>query len=139
MAAADVIPSALLVPNPTAETTGNTEIAECWSQQTPQEDEGAAYLSEMLATMDLHLRCLRETQQRMVHIVELACRRALGNRFGRLVLVGSVALCAETPGSDVDVVCFTREPDSDAAPPALVAESMRKAHLRKVLEQLVII
>jgi hypothetical protein len=45
-----------------------------------------------------------------VATVELACRRALGHHFGRLVLVGSAALRVETPGSDVDVVCFTRNP-----------------------------
>lgn len=100
-------------------------------------DAGEVYLSEMLAAMDLHLRSLRDTQQRLVHVVELACRRALASRFGKLVLVGSVALCAETPGSDVDVVCFTREPDDESAPPAAWAEKMRKTHLRKVLEQLV--
>jgi hypothetical protein len=99
-------------------------------------DPGEVYLAAMLATMDQQLHCLRETQQRLVNVVELACRRALGTRFGRLVLVGSVALCAETPGSDVDVVCFTRDPDSEK-PSSMVAPSLRKIHLRKVLEELV--
>lgn len=98
-------------------------------------DPGEVYLAAMLATMDQQLHCLRDTQQRLVNVVELACRRALGSRFGRLVLVGSVALCAETPGSDVDVVCFTRDPDSEQ-PSTMVAPSLRKIHLRKVLEEL---
>lgn len=115
-------------------TTESTQVLEV-------PNPGEVYLSEMLATMDHQLRCLRETQQRLVSVVELACRRALGSRFGRLVLVGSVALCAETPGSDVDVVCFTREPDSDSAPSACLGNSpaeghLRKTNLRKVLEQL---
>lgn len=71
---------------------------------------GEMFLMEMLAVMDHHSSQLREAQQRLVATVELACRRALGHHFGRLVLVGSAALRVETPGSDVDVVCFTRNP-----------------------------
>lgn len=70
---------------------------------------GEVFLMEMLAAMDQHMQQLRETQQGLVATVELACRRALGRSFVRLVLVGSVALRVETPGSDVDVVCFTRK------------------------------
>eukprot|EP00929_Paragymnodinium_shiwhaense_P013356 TRINITY_DN121219_c0_g1_i1.p1 TRINITY_DN121219_c0_g1~~TRINITY_DN121219_c0_g1_i1.p1 ORF type:complete len:784 (-),score=161.73 TRINITY_DN121219_c0_g1_i1:111-2462(-) len=78
-------------------------------------------LMEMLCLMDQHMQQLRETQQGLVGTVELACRRALGHRFGRLMLVGSAALRVETPGSDVDVVCFTRrigphEPSGMPAP-----------------------
>jgi hypothetical protein len=69
---------------------------------------------EMLAAMDQHMQHLRETQQGLVATVELACRRALGRNFTRLVLVGSVALRVETPGSDVDVVCFTRRDGLEA-------------------------
>jgi hypothetical protein len=67
---------------------------------------------EMLAAMDQHMQHLRETQQGLVATVEMACRRALGRNFVRLVLVGSVALRVETPGSDVDVVCFTRRDEA---------------------------
>lgn len=100
-------------------------------------DNGEAYLAEMLATMDQQLRCLRESQQRLVSRVELACRTALGKQFGRLVLVGSVALCAETPGSDVDIVCFTLNPEG--TPPLIVSETMRRANLRQILAELVTI
>lgn len=127
-----------MVASPPAEVSGVVEAVEGWAPQPEVvPDPGEVYLSEMLAIMDEQLRCLRGPQQRVVQVVELACRRALGSRFGRLVLVGSVALCAETPGSDVDVVCFTREPDNEAGPPVLPAENLRKVHLRKVLEQLV--
>lgn len=64
-------------------------------------------LSRLLSHMDLHLRQLRVMQQWLVQTVEMACRVALGKNFKTLTLVGSVALCVETPGSDVDVVCFT--------------------------------
>mmetsp|Transcript_85626 Transcript_85626/g.239150 ORF Transcript_85626/g.239150 Transcript_85626/m.239150 type:complete len:583 (-) Transcript_85626:139-1887(-) len=76
---------------------------------------GEMRLVEMLTTMDQHMQQLRETQQGLVNIVEVACRRALGHHFGRLVLVGSAALRVETPGSDVDVVCFTRRDGPKAA------------------------
>lgn len=76
--------------------------------QLPMQGTGEDFLLEMLAEMDQHLWCLREVQQRLVHTIELACRTALGRRFGNLALVGSVALSVQTPGSDVDVVCFTR-------------------------------
>jgi len=76
---------------------------------------GEVFLMEMLASMDQHMQQLRETQQGLVATVEMACRRALGRNFVRLVLVGSVALRVETPGSDVDVVCFTRRDGAEAA------------------------
>merc|ERR1719331_2523427 len=75
---------------------------------------GEVFLMEMLAAMDQHMQQLRETQQGLVATVEMACRRALGRSFVRLVLVGSVALRVETPGSDVDVVCFTRRDGPEA-------------------------
>lgn len=88
---------------------------------------GEAFLVEMLAAMDQHQTRLRDTQQGLVATVELACRRALNRRFSRLELVGSAALRVETPGSDVDVVCFTRKDGADDSPrfPVVV---LRKVH-----------
>lgn len=86
---------------------------------------------ELLAAMDQTTHQLRETQQGLVATVEIACRRALGSCFGRLVLVGSAALRVETPGSDVDVVCFTR---SDGPEPAnLPVNALRRIHWALVL------
>lgn len=122
------------VPDPQAASASKTSAA--------LPDAGEVHLAEMLATMDTHLHCLRATQQRLVNLVELACRQALCNRFGRLVLVGSVALCAETPGSDVDVVCFTRNPDADPDAPTIppgenpVEMQTRREQLRKVMQHL---
>lgn len=87
---------------------------------------GEAFLVEMLAAMDQHAQNLRETQQGLVATVELACRRALGPHFGRLVLVGSAALRVETPGSDVDVVCFTRRIGTEAV--GLPVDVLRRVH-----------
>jgi len=69
---------------------------------------GEDFLMEMLASMDQHMQQLRKTQQGLVAIIELSCRRALGAHFSHLMLVGSAALRVETPGSDIDIVCFTR-------------------------------
>jgi len=79
--------------------------------QPPQPEgsnSGEIFLMQMLGTMDQHMQQVREIQQALVATVEHACRQALEPYFGRLVLVGSAALRVETPGSDVDVVCFTR-------------------------------
>jgi hypothetical protein len=76
--------------------------------------------------MDQHMQQLRDTQQGLVATVELACRRALGHRFGRLMLVGSAALRVETPGSDVDVVCFTRRSGTEAV--GLPAHILHQVH-----------
>lgn len=81
---------------------------------------------EMLAAMDQHMQQLRETQQGLVATVELACRRALDRNFGRLMLVGSAALRVETPGSDVDVVCFTHRHGSEAM--GLPVDVLRRVH-----------
>eukprot|EP00931_Biecheleriopsis_adriatica_P074308 TRINITY_DN48396_c0_g1_i1.p1 TRINITY_DN48396_c0_g1~~TRINITY_DN48396_c0_g1_i1.p1 ORF type:complete len:593 (+),score=114.90 TRINITY_DN48396_c0_g1_i1:43-1779(+) len=79
---------------------------------------GEHYLQELLANMDLHCQGMRSWQQHWVSVVETACRTVLGTDFKELVLVGSLALALETPGSDVDVVCLTksqaREVDSVA-------------------------
>jgi len=91
-----------------------TAVAAMQHAQDPAHS-GEVFLMEMLAAMDQHMQQLRETQQGLVATVELACRRALGRNFTRLVLVGSVALRVETPGSDVDVVCFTRRDGAEAA------------------------
>mmetsp|Transcript_25314 Transcript_25314/g.44239 ORF Transcript_25314/g.44239 Transcript_25314/m.44239 type:complete len:628 (-) Transcript_25314:170-2053(-) len=95
----------------------------------PIPGSGEDFLLDMLTRMDQHLWCMREVQQRLVHTIELACRTALGKRFGKLTLVGSVALSVQTPGSDVDVVCFTQRIPDEA--PGLPVD-----HLRKVLETL---
>mmetsp|Transcript_29371 Transcript_29371/g.51462 ORF Transcript_29371/g.51462 Transcript_29371/m.51462 type:complete len:702 (+) Transcript_29371:211-2316(+) len=87
---------------------------------------GEVFLIEMLAAMDSHMQQLRETQQGLVATVELACRRALGRNFGRLALVGSAALRVETPGSDVDVVCFTRRDGPEA--PEMPVDVLRRVH-----------
>ncbi|CAK0863253.1 unnamed protein product, partial [Prorocentrum cordatum] len=89
------------------------------------------FFMELLAAMDQTTHQLRETQQGLVATVEIACRRALGSRFGRLVLVGSAALRVETPGSDVDVVCFTRNDGSE--PADLPVNALRKIHWALVL------
>jgi len=89
-------------------------------------NSGEAFLMEMLAAMDRHMQLIREHQQALVATVETACRRALGHNFGRLVLVGSAALRVETPGSDVDVVCFTQYGGSEAV--GLPVENLRKVH-----------
>lgn len=82
------------------------------------------FLERMLAAMDQHMQGVRAPQQTLVHLVEYACRQALGKSFGTLALVGSVALCAETPGSDVDVVCFTRRDSPDS--PGVGSEILRR-------------
>ncbi|CAK9067768.1 Hypothetical protein (Fragment), partial [Durusdinium trenchii] len=93
-----------------------------------------AFLVEMLAAMDVHMHQLREMQQGLVATVELACKRALKGHFSRLILVGSAALRVETPGSDVDVVCFTRRDGSQAGLPVTV---LRKVHwsLKELVSQ----
>lgn len=90
---------------------------------------------DMLAAMDQHMQLLREAQQGLVATVEIACRRALGVNFGRLVLVGSAALRVETPGSDVDVVCFTRRDGTEAV--GLPADVLRRVHwaLQELINQ----
>lgn len=77
------------------------------------------FLVHILSAMDCHLQQLRWTQQWLVALVELACRWALSYNFRRLELVGSVALFVETPGSDIDVVCFTQQHGSEALGPAV--------------------
>lgn len=92
-----------------------------------QPHSGEVRLVELLGAMDQHMQQLRETQQGLVATVELACRRALGRRhFKRLELVGSAALRVETPGSDVDVVCFTRRDGPE--PVGLPADVLRRVH-----------
>lgn len=69
-----------------------------------------SFLQMMLANMDQCTRESRPWQQHLVSSVEQACRRVLDIEFKKLILVGSVAMAVETPGSDVDVVCFTTGP-----------------------------
>jgi hypothetical protein len=85
---------------------------------------GEHFLLEMLTQMDVHMQLLRSAQQAVIAALELEFRQALGPQFGQLVLVGSGALSAETPGSDLDVVCFTRGEHKPHA-----AEVLRKVHL----------
>jgi len=96
---------------------------------------GEDFLMEMLAGMDHHMQQVRDTQQGLVATVELACRKALDQSFGRLVLVGSAALRVETPGSDVDVVCFTRRDRSEAV--GLPVNVLRRVHwvLKDIIKQ----
>lgn len=104
-------------------------------QLTGQKHSGEDFLMEMLAAMDQHMQQIRKTQQGLVAIIELSCRRALGSRFGHLHLVGSAALRVETPGSDIDVVCFTRRSGPDLIGlPAVVLRSVDWA-LRDLISQ----
>lgn len=91
---------------------------------------GEACLLEMLTTMDMHMVFLRAAQQALVGAIEGECRQVLGPNFGKLVLVGSAALGAETPGSDVDVVCYTRRHnDRSAEEPGLSGvDILRRVH-----------
>jgi len=75
---------------------------------------GEGFLELLLSAMHADMMIIRRLQQQLVTAVEDACRNALGSRFRLLELVGSTALGIETPGSDVDVVCFTSTPDSSA-------------------------
>jgi hypothetical protein len=75
----------------------------------PQATSAEVFISEALALMDGHARKLHCARNALIAIVETAARQALGMNFDRLVLVGSTALCIETPGSDLDIVCFTRD------------------------------
>jgi len=105
---------------------------------TPATNRQAAedFLVAMLTGMDVHMQQVRGLQQGLVATVELACRKALGQHFARLALVGSAALGAETPGSDVDVVCFTRRDGPQPREGSPVA-SLRQVH-RVLKEQLAI-
>lgn len=97
----------------------------------PHMHSGEVFFMDLLSAMDKHMHQLRETQQGLVATVEIACRRALGNAFGRLTLVGSAALRVETPGSDVDVVCFTRH--DGTAPASLPVDALRQIHWALVM------
>lgn len=94
--------------------------------QLPATHACEVFLMEMLAAMDQRMQQLRETQQGLVATVELACRQALGVSFARLVLVGSAALRVETPGSDIDVVCFTRRGEDVKS--GLPVDALRKIY-----------
>lgn len=105
------------------------------AQSQESSHSGEDFLMEMLAAMDSHMQQLRETQQGLVATVELACRRALDRNFGRLMLVGSAALRVETPGSDVDVVCFTRRDGAETV--GLPVDVLRRVHwaLKELIDQ----
>lgn len=115
-------------------STGASEVS-VLPTSTPAQLPAEALLQEMLASMDQHMQRLRETQQGLVATVELACRRALEGNFGRLLLVGSAALRVETPGSDVDVVCFTRMTEAKAV--GLPVDVLRRVHraLKELIHQ----
>lgn len=72
------------------------------------------YLQEMLTYMDSYCQGMRAWQQQWVSLVETACRSVLEADFKEMVLVGSLALSLETPGSDVDIVCMTHSQQVDA-------------------------
>ena len=105
-----------------------------WHNTAGQSRE--AFLRDMLAAMDHHMHQLRETQQGLVATVELACRKALKGHFARLILVGSAALRVETPGSDVDVVCFTKRDEGKQAV-GLPVTVLRRVHwsLKELVSQ----
>jgi len=67
-----------------------------------------SYLQDMLTYMDSYCQGMRAWQQQWVSLVETACRTVLEADFKDMVLVGSLALSLETPGSDVDIVCMTQ-------------------------------
>eukprot|EP00929_Paragymnodinium_shiwhaense_P112350 TRINITY_DN80608_c0_g1_i1.p1 TRINITY_DN80608_c0_g1~~TRINITY_DN80608_c0_g1_i1.p1 ORF type:complete len:682 (+),score=65.12 TRINITY_DN80608_c0_g1_i1:65-2047(+) len=73
-------------------------------------------LLEILCSMDGHMQYIRAAQQTLVAALEAESRRLLGPYFKNIVLVGSAALGVDTPGSDIDVVCFTQKHE-DTAPP----------------------
>jgi len=104
---------------------------------SPTEHSGEDYLMEMLANMDQIMQQGRQTQQGLVAIIELSCRKALDGHFGRLMLVGSAALRVETPGSDIDIVCFTQRRKAEAS--LLPAAVLRRVHraLKDVISQYV--
>eukprot|EP00928_Gymnodinium_smaydae_P017335 TRINITY_DN16627_c0_g1_i3.p1 TRINITY_DN16627_c0_g1~~TRINITY_DN16627_c0_g1_i3.p1 ORF type:complete len:925 (-),score=176.26 TRINITY_DN16627_c0_g1_i3:75-2675(-) len=85
---------------------GQWFIPEWGPLETTSVDE--VLLLDTLVRMDASMQRLRSIQQCFVSIVERACRLVLGSHFDGLTLVGSAALSVETPGSDVDLVCFTR-------------------------------
>jgi DNA polymerase sigma len=91
-----------------------------------------AYLGELLVSIDRHSQQAWRVQGALLTTLDLACRRALGDNFDGLVLVGSAALLVTTPGSDLDVVCFTRSPDDCLMIPK---NSPRKA-LQRVHQEL---
>lgn len=72
------------------------------------------YLQEMLTYMDSYCQGMRAWQQQWVSLVETACRSVPEADFKEMVLVGSLALSLETPGSDVDIVCMTHSQQVDA-------------------------
>merc|ERR1719367_2143225 len=74
---------------------------------------GEGFVELLLSAMHADMMVIRRLQQQLVTAVEDACRNVLGSRFRMLELVGSTALGIETPGSDVDVVCFTTDSTAD--------------------------
>lgn len=94
-------------------------------QSTPSSAE--AYLAELLVRIDRHSQQAWHVQGALLNTLDQACRRALGENFDSLVLVGSAALLVTTPGSDLDVVCFTRPPED--------CQTMSKSSPRKALQR----
>eukprot|EP00928_Gymnodinium_smaydae_P007797 TRINITY_DN12793_c0_g6_i1.p1 TRINITY_DN12793_c0_g6~~TRINITY_DN12793_c0_g6_i1.p1 ORF type:complete len:633 (-),score=37.67 TRINITY_DN12793_c0_g6_i1:199-2097(-) len=78
------------------------------SSQVQVQSDGIVFLHGLLAAIDAHSMQLRPWQQQLVTLIELVCRKVLGGNFRMLAIVGSVALALETPGSDIDLVCFTQ-------------------------------
>jgi len=71
------------------------------------------FLEDLLTNMDGELQQLSQARQRVIQEVEKACREGLGSHFKSVEMVGSTAIGVETPGSDVDMVCFTQSATQD--------------------------
>jgi len=97
---------------------------------------GEVFLELLLSAMHADMMVIRRLQQQLVSAVEDACRSALGSRFRMLELVGSTALGIETPGSDVDVVCFTSDSHADEELAHMEAERLATVQRAQDLEAL---
>lgn len=90
---------------------------------------GEQFLEWLLGAMYLDMQQIRVLQQQLLNAVESACRSALGWAFDCLKLVGSTAMGIETPGSDVDVVCFTKPRKAEAPPESEEGQIQRGTNL----------
>jgi len=110
-----------------------TELLCCFARHWPC--SGEVFLEQLLDAMYRDMQQIRRLQQQLVDAAECACRKALGPDFCRLELVGSAALCIETPGSDIDVVCFARSEEQEAVPCAH-SEQLCRARDLEVLQRI---
>eukprot|EP00929_Paragymnodinium_shiwhaense_P104286 TRINITY_DN6858_c0_g1_i1.p1 TRINITY_DN6858_c0_g1~~TRINITY_DN6858_c0_g1_i1.p1 ORF type:complete len:1071 (-),score=218.25 TRINITY_DN6858_c0_g1_i1:95-3307(-) len=62
----------------------------------------------------------------LFEVVKSATQAALGEHFGRFALVGSTAMCIDTPDSDLDAVVFTRYSEASNTVPPTPAEALRR-------------